>query len=213
MVFICPVPAYFYSVKDYNLFNLINSKVPVIFANGKNFGNPIMDAFQDHMVETLQLNENLHEIDNSIKSIFNKDQKQAAININNLLTLRKEKDIIYLELKRNNDDNSKRNQDRIKRAIAFMEKHYDEEISLLQIAQSAFLSPCHFCRLFKKQVGTTCSKYLSILRINKARELLREKELSVTEICFKVGFNDLTHFERVFKGLEGTTPSVYRRSA
>ena len=93
LVFICHVPAYSDSVKDYNLFNLINSKIPIIFANGRNVDNPIMDAFQDHVVGTLQLNENFKEIDNSIKSIFNKNQKQAAIN--NLLTLRKEKDIIY----------------------------------------------------------------------------------------------------------------------
>lgn len=67
------------------------------------------------------------------------------------------------------------------------------------------------CRLFKRQTGITCNRYLSVLRIEKAKQLLRKTELSVTEVSSETGFNSITHFERVFKSLEGTTPSAYRR--
>ena len=144
----------------------------------------------------------------TIECFLNGRQEKAATNDH--FTFRQEKDFISLKL--NGDGSAQRMRGVIERAINFMEKHYDEDISLDQIARAAYLSTYHFCRLFKKQVGTTCNKYLSILRIERAKELLKETDLPVTEISFKAGFNYLTHFERVFKRLEGMTPSAYRQS-
>lgn len=101
-------------------------------------------------------------------------------------------------------------QSKINNAVVFIENHYTENIYLYNIAQSAHLSHYHFCRLFKKHTGITCNKYLMSFRIKQAKKLLKESDLNITEICFEVGFNNLTHFERVFKGLEGITPSEYR---
>ena len=100
---------------------------------------------------------------------------------------------------------------RIKRAIDFMLRHFQEPISLDDVAREACLSPCYFCRLFKKQVGTTYTKYLSSVRIEEAATLLLYSDLAVTEICYNVGFNDLTHFERVFKSFLRATPTDFRR--
>jgi AraC-like DNA-binding protein len=101
----------------------------------------------------------------------------------------------------------------IRRAICFMLNHYQSSLTLKDLAREACLSPCYFCRLFKNQMGTSCTKYLSLLRVREAARLLIGSDLSVTEICYRVGFNDLTHFERVFKGHVQSTPSGFRRSA
>jgi AraC-like DNA-binding protein len=99
----------------------------------------------------------------------------------------------------------------IRRSVKFIECHYFEQISLRDIADAACLSPYHFCRLFKRWLGTSCMKYLTNVRIEKAKQLLQDSSLSITQICFDIGFNDLTHFERVFKSQTGMTPSAYRK--
>ncbi len=99
----------------------------------------------------------------------------------------------------------------IRRAVKFIECHYCEQISLQDIAAAACLSPYHFCRLFKRWLGVSCMKYLTNVRIGKAKQLLQNTSQSITEICFDIGFNDLTHFERVFKMQVGLTPSAYRK--
>lgn len=99
----------------------------------------------------------------------------------------------------------------IRKSIRFIQNHYFEPISLHDIADAACLSPYHFCRLFKKCLGISCIKYLACVRIEKAKQLLRDTYQFITEVCFDVGFNDLTHFERVFKNQVGMTPSAYRK--
>jgi len=99
----------------------------------------------------------------------------------------------------------------VSRALDFMEEHYFENISLGDITKAACLSRYHFCRLFKKQLGVTCISYLSRLRIEKAKFLLGNTLYPITQICFDVGFNDLSHFERVFRSIEGIPPSTYRK--
>ena len=99
----------------------------------------------------------------------------------------------------------------IQKAIEFVKEYYWKPLSLEEIAQAACLSPYHFCRLFKRNVGISCMKYLTRLRIRKSRDLLRQTSKTVTEVCYSVGFNDLSHFERVFKAAVGSTPSTFRK--
>jgi AraC-like DNA-binding protein len=102
--------------------------------------------------------------------------------------------------------------DRISRAVSFLQSNFKEDITLARVAMTACLSQSHFCRLFKTQIGTTFTKFLAGLRVKEAIKLLEATDLRVTDICYEAGFNDLTHFERVFKGLVGTTPSAYRHT-
>ena len=99
----------------------------------------------------------------------------------------------------------------IKRTIRYIEQTYtDPDLSLDRAANVACLSRSYFCRRFKKEVGVTYGDYLTQLRIERARALLRQGDLSIPQVCFDVGYNDLTHFERVFKRQVGTTPSRFR---
>ena len=100
----------------------------------------------------------------------------------------------------------------IRRAVAFVGEHFTEPITLSQIASEAGLSRFHFCRRFRQQVGVPFHEYVQALRINRARALLSEERLTVTEVAYAIGFNDLSHFDKVFNRMVGVSPTRYRRA-
>jgi AraC-like DNA-binding protein len=195
-------------MEDPYFVQIIKTDVPIFIIHEKNFQTIMRKIFQSKMKNLDHENLNGKKVENIINFFFKRTLEEPFFS--NDFILDKKREIIYHEL--NGNTKKHKIQSRILKAISFMESHYDDAISLLDIAQAAYLSPCHFSRLFKKQIGITCSKYLSMLRINKAKELLKDTDLTVTEVCFRVGFNDLTHFERVFKGVEGITPSSYKHT-
>jgi len=98
----------------------------------------------------------------------------------------------------------------ITRAKAYIQQHQGEDLSLGQVARAVNTSTFYFCKLFKKATGINFTDYLSRVRIEKARNLLLNPNLRVSEIAFEVGFQSLTHFNRVFKKLLGQSPTEYR---
>ncbi|TYP73171.1 helix-turn-helix domain-containing protein [Paenibacillus methanolicus] len=95
-------------------------------------------------------------------------------------------------------------------AIASMERHMAEKITLQRLAQEAFLNPNYFATLFKEQTGRTPMGYLTELRMNRAKELLLRKDLLIQEIAEQVGFVNLSHFSKQFKQATGKSPTDYR---
>ncbi|HZI20594.1 MAG TPA: AraC family transcriptional regulator [Pyrinomonadaceae bacterium] len=101
---------------------------------------------------------------------------------------------------------------RIRRAVELMQAHLGRDLPLEEIAAAAYLSPFHFARLFKKLTGATPHAYLASLRAARARELLAETDLSVTEVGARVGYFSPSHFARAFRQATGTTPSAFRQA-
>ncbi|MFW6270472.1 MAG: helix-turn-helix domain-containing protein [Bacillota bacterium] len=95
--------------------------------------------------------------------------------------------------------------------INYLNENYDQDFSLEQIASLANYSPFHFIRLFKAKTGKTPFAYLFDIKINKAKQLLKNSDLSITDICFASGFNNRSHFSVVFKRKTGYSPSQYRK--
>lgn len=91
-----------------------------------------------------------------------------------------------------------------------MDRDYAEPLTISDLAAAAFSSPAHLVRRFKIAFGETPHRYLQRRRIERAKEMLRNTEMSVTEICFAVGFTSLGTFSRTLKHLSGTSPSSYR---
>lgn len=89
-------------------------------------------------------------------------------------------------------------------------KNFTKEIALEEIAQQAHISPSAFCRYFKARTKRTLKEFVNDLRINQACQLLEENQLSVTQICFEAGFNNISNFNRRFKEIKGITPQQYR---
>ena len=84
------------------------------------------------------------------------------------------------------------------------------ELSLAELAQSVNLSVWRLCHVFKADVGMPPIRYLRLLRMERAKNLLESSFLSVKEIAFQVGLNDESHFVRDFKSTYGFSPALYR---
>lgn len=100
---------------------------------------------------------------------------------------------------------------RLARAKSLMDSSFAEALTLEIIAASAWMSPYHFLRCFKKCYGVTPHQYLIHLRVQKAKWLLEHSEQSITEICWAVGFESLGSFSSMFRRYVGCPPSHYRR--
>jgi AraC-like DNA-binding protein len=98
----------------------------------------------------------------------------------------------------------------ITRAKEFINEHQTEELSLGRVAKAVNTSSFYFCKMFKKVTGINFTDYLSRVRIEKSKNLLLNPNLRVSEIAFEVGFQSLTHFNRVFKRILGQSPTEYR---
>lgn len=98
---------------------------------------------------------------------------------------------------------------RIVYAKLFIDAHFAEKIDLNNIADEAFFSKYHFIRLFHSIYNKTPHQYLSFVRIEQAKALLRT-EISVANACYAVGFESVTSFTGLFKRLAGQTPAAYQ---
>jgi YesN/AraC family two-component response regulator len=98
----------------------------------------------------------------------------------------------------------------ITRAKQFIQEHQAEDMSLGQVAKAVNTSTFYFCKMFKKVTGINFTDYVSRVRIEKAKNLLLNPNLRVSEIAYEVGFQSLTHFNRVFKKILGQSPTDYR---
>jgi len=99
---------------------------------------------------------------------------------------------------------------RVEKIIAMMREDVRGELSLGEFAQSVNLSVWRLCHIFKSDVGMPPIRYLRLLRMERAKELLESSFLSVKEIAYQVGLNDESHFVRDFKSTYGFSPALYR---
>jgi AraC-like DNA-binding protein len=100
---------------------------------------------------------------------------------------------------------------RLNDVLEFTLTHYQRPIQLEEAAQVASLSVPAFCRYFKLRTRKSYIQFLNELRVSAACKLLAEREANISEICYEVGFNNLSNFNRQFKRVTGFTPSAYLR--
>ena len=115
-----------------------------------------------------------------------------------------------IEIRDQNSGN--KNRSILRTAVDFIDSHYmDEEISLNTVANVANVSSNHFSALFSQNMGQTFIEYLTTLRMNKAKELLRCTGMRSSEIAGEIGYKDAHYFSYLFKKTQGMTPSDYRK--
>lgn len=98
---------------------------------------------------------------------------------------------------------------RIYKVLGKLNREYVREINLEEIAQAAGMNSSAFCRYFKEKTGKSTLQYINELRIGYACKLLLTGELSVTQICYECGYNNISNFNRHFKRITRHTPSEY----
>ncbi len=101
------------------------------------------------------------------------------------------------------------NSDRLTKVLYFLNTNYQHKIELEKIAEMASLHPSAFCRFFKEKTGKSLSVYVNDMRISYACKLIIEGRMSMSQVCYESGFNNLSNFNRTFKGYTGFTPTNY----
>lgn len=101
----------------------------------------------------------------------------------------------------------------VRLARRLLDQGYDAPITLDDLSREVALSPHYLIRAFRRAYKQTPHQYLVARRIARAKELLRDSDLSITEICFAVGFESLGSFSTLFRKVVGLSPSAYRISS
>lgn len=102
--------------------------------------------------------------------------------------------------------------DRIDQIYAYVRNNFKNEVTLEEVSGLVNMTNPAFCRYFKKLTKKTFIEFVHEFRVVHACKLLSEETMTITEICFECGFNNFSHFTRVFKKITGKTPSEYRKT-
>ena len=101
--------------------------------------------------------------------------------------------------------------ERFQPVLDYIETHYDEELTVAQLADQAGLSRFHFSRVFKELTDRTVTEYVNEIRLRQAEYLLHNTGMTISEIALDVGFRDIYYFSRTFKKVRQTSPSEIRK--
>jgi two-component system, response regulator YesN len=101
--------------------------------------------------------------------------------------------------------------DTIRKAVSYIDEHLQEEFTLKDVAAHVHLNPSYFSVLFKDQMNLNFSEYVTRRRIQRAKELVLSTNLPINEIAEEVGYKTAKYFIKIFKEIEGMTPSAYRK--
>jgi AraC family transcriptional regulator len=102
---------------------------------------------------------------------------------------------------------------KLQQAISYINEHLTENLSLKDIAKVVGMSPFYFTNLFKQSTGMTAYQYVIYHRIERAKQLLRQQELSIAEVSEQVGFKSQSHFANIFRKHTNKNPKMYRSQA
>ncbi len=100
----------------------------------------------------------------------------------------------------------------VEEVLEYIDRHLGEELTREDFAAQFFLNGDYLARLFKKETGASIGAYLQMKRLQKAKELLRETNLSVSQIASEVGYYNFSYFAKIFRKAEGITPNEWRRN-
>ena len=179
----------------------------------RNFIDPIKDCAVclPHRVDRNdtcydKVKEQIQRLFFSGKDEFSKSQQLVAI-YELILILYKE-NMMYSGRVNKSDA---RNSEIIKNTIAYIDENLNSKITLKQMADLSAFTEKYFCAFFKKQTGVTPTEYINRVRLERACELLRMHDVSVTEAAFETGFESLSYFIRRFKKQFGVSPAQYKK--
>ncbi len=111
------------------------------------------------------------------------------------------------------DNKNHKNLQATQKAAEYIRQNYRDKLTIDDIAQEVYLSPCYVSRIFKQSLGCTLMEYLTQVRVEEAKTRLKNPKYNVMQAAEESGFEDPGYFTRVFKKLEGITPSRFKQNA
>ena len=100
----------------------------------------------------------------------------------------------------------------VNNALEYMREHYADKLTLVDLAEKVYVSQWHLSKLLNRVTGKNFSELLNEIRLEKAKELLRDQSLRISDIAEQLGYTDLAHFSRVFKKIVGVSAGEYRNN-
>jgi AraC-like DNA-binding protein len=183
-------------------------------------GNPICDLFIDNIlhknliVDERVTDDRLKELIGDLFSDMNLfsegDKFRVFAVIYNIIAEICDKKL-YSDSVGRIGDKGEQNVIKLKRTILYIRENYDKEISLSDMAAVSGLSTKYFCAFFKQMTEKTPIEYLNMYRVERAARKLLGTDMSVTDVAFSCGFNDLSYFIKTFKNFKHVSPKEYRK--
>jgi len=103
-----------------------------------------------------------------------------------------------------------KNSELIRKAMIYISTHFNESLSLEDVAMHVHLHPSYFSKMFKSSIGSSFKEYLNMVRIEESKRLLANTDFSIIDIAIAIGFEDQSYFSKVFKKYTGLTPKQFR---
>lgn len=122
------------------------------------------------------------------------------------------RDVIDYAMSVGREETSRTVSDIIRRAAAYIDENYNEDLSLSALAKQSGMESTYFSRTFRQETGENLMLYITRKRMENARTYIRESDISLTEIAFMVGYDDYAYFSRVFRKTYGKSPRDYRNT-
>ena len=207
----------------YQELNDLKAKAIVVYFNKDIFGTSFYELKEVQKINTLFNNGirglSIHgktnkKIGKKLEKLVHKKNFEIIIGLFEILSILSEStDLTFINNEAYSPVSNQNQKDRLSDVFIFIKEHYKEDISLIEIAKIANLTPTSFCRMFKVKAKKSFVEYLNEVRIANACKFLLETDLGISEIAYECGYKTASNFNRIFKKLNGVTPKEYKKNA
>lgn len=207
----------------YQGISTLKAKAIVVYFNKEIFGPAFyelketqkINSFFNQAVRGVAITGKTNQlIAKKLEKLVQKKDFEMIVGLFKILALLSESsDIKFINKELYTPTNEKSKKDRLSAVFEYLKENYNEEISLLKIAEIANLTPTSFCRMFKIKTKKSFVEYLNEIRVSNACKMLIETDMGISEVAYKCGYKTASNFNQLFKKLTGTTPKEYRKKA
>ncbi|WP_343328605.1 AraC family transcriptional regulator [Polaribacter staleyi] len=171
--------------------------------------NKLLEASKFGLCFSKEVSRDLHKEIMKLPELSSIEQHIGLLNILHKLSEVKESKLTILsssDMRQSGTDGA----DKIDLVLRYISDNYASNINLEDVAGVACMTTNSFCRFFKKMTNKSFTQFLNEIRIRNASRILIQENLSVSEVCYLVGFNSMTYFNKQFKQIMNTTPKTYK---
>jgi YesN/AraC family two-component response regulator len=208
--------ASYYSGQEDDMVKTIVTKFTKDFLGVDTFENPVFLEINKMLEESKygvcfgkNISANMHDDLIHLVDLSPVEQSIKMLDILHRLSMTSDRDVLSSsDMRQYTSENS----ERIDTVLKFISDNYTTNISLTDISEIACMTTNSFCRFFKKMTNKSFTQFLNEIRIRNASRLLVQDTIPVSEVCYLVGYNSITNFNKQFKLIMGSTPKSYREA-